>query len=80
MQVLSFGPATKSVVVDFSHNVMETIIQDGNSIERTFVQRQWKIDAVLQNEALTHEEKKSHLQEVLEQWLTKAPFYVGALL
>lgn len=80
MQVLSFGPATKSVVVDFSHKVMETIIQDGNSIERTFVQRQWKIDAVLQNEALTHEEKKNHLQEVLELWLTKAPVYVGALL
>ncbi len=80
IQVLSFWPAAQSVVVDFTHNVMETIIQDGNSIERTFVQRQWKIDAVLQNEVLTTEEKKWRMQEVLESWLTHAPVYINALL
>ena len=80
IQVLAFWPAAQSVVVDFTHNVMETIVQDGNSIERTFVQRQWKIDAVLQNEALSPEEKKWRLQEVLETWLTNAPIYINALL
>lgn len=80
IQVLSFWPAAQSVVVHFTDNVMETIVQDGNSIERTFVQRQWKIDAVLQNEALSPEEKKWRLQEVLETWLTNTPIYINALL
>lgn len=80
LQATVLWPAAQSVVVDFSHNVMETIVHDGNTIERTFVQRQWKIDAVLQDQATTPEEKKGRLQEVLEQWLTNAPAYIDTLL
>jgi hypothetical protein len=79
LQATVLWSAAQSVVVDFSHNVMETIRQDGNTIEWTFVQWQWKIDAVLQDETLPPPQKQSRLQEVAEQWLTQTPMYIDTL-